>query len=128
MRSLCLSTVGCLCLMVFGVHTGGAQSAAAPTELSADLGSCSALITVTGTDSKPVYAAKISMRVQYGPFGVKKLDLEAFTGGDGRLKITHLPETLKREMTIHIRKDDMEEIVDFMPSLQCHATYNVQLH
>jgi hypothetical protein len=97
-------------------------------ELSADLGSCSALIAVTGTDSKPVYAAKITTRVHYGAFAVKKLDLEAFTGADGRLKITHLPETLKRPMTIYILKDDLEETVDFMPSLQCHATFNVQLH
>jgi hypothetical protein len=114
--------------MVFGVRTGGAQSAAAPMELSADLGSCSALIAVTGTDSKPVYAAKITTRVHYGAFAVKKLDLEAFTGADGQLKITHLPETLKRPMTIYILKDDLEETVDFMPSLQCHASFNVQLH
>jgi hypothetical protein len=113
--------------MVLGVGTGGAQSAAAPAEISADLGSCSALINVTGADSKPVYAAKITTRVQYGAFGVKKLDLEAFTGADGQLKITHLPETMKRPMAIHIRKDDMEEDVDFKPSVQCHAIFNVQL-
>ena len=41
-----------------------------------DLGPCSAAITVTGADSKPVYAAKITARVQYGVMGIQKLDLE----------------------------------------------------
>jgi hypothetical protein len=128
MRALLLSTFTCLCLLAFGIRAGSAQSAAPSAEISADLGTCSALITVTGTDAKPVYAAKITTRVQYGPFGVKKLDLEAFTGADGQVKITHLPETLKKPMAIYIRKGDDEEAVDFKPSLQCHSTFSVQLH
>jgi hypothetical protein len=114
--------------MVFGVRAGTAQSAAPQAEISADLGTCSALITVTGTAAKPVYGARITTRVQYGPFGVKKLDLEAFTGVDGQVKITHLPETLKKPMTIHITKDGKEETVDFDPVTSCHATFSVQLH
>ena len=78
-------------LAAFFAPSGSAQSgAAAPVsaEISADLGTCSALITVTGSDLKPVYAAKMATRIRYGPLGVKKLDLEAFTGADGQLKIT----------------------------------------
>jgi hypothetical protein len=114
--------------MVLGTRAEIAQSAAPQAEISADLGSCSALITVTGPAAKPVYAAKVAARVQYGPFGVKKLDLEAFTGVDGQVKLTHLPETLKRPMTIHIIKDDKEEAVDFNPAVRCHATFSIQLH
>ncbi len=98
-----------------------------PAEISADLGSCSALIIVTGADSKPVYAAKINTRIQYGMLGVKKLDLEAFTGSDGQVRITKLPEALKKPMFIHISKGDKEEMVEFKPSVRCHATFNVQL-
>jgi hypothetical protein len=127
MRRFFLSTLACLALMMFGVHTGSAQNAAPEAEISAGLGSCSALLTVTGTDNKPVYAAKITARVRYGAFGVKKLDLEAFTGPDGRVKITHLPEVLKKTMTIHIIKGDLEDEVDFDPIEKCHATFNVQL-
>ena len=128
MRRLFCSTLACLCLMVLGTRAEIAQSAAPQAEISADLGSCSALITVTGPAAKPVYAAKVAARVQYGPFGVKKLDLEAFTGVDGQVKLTHLPETLKRPMTIHIIKDDKEEAVDFNPAVRCHATFSIQLH
>ncbi|MGA2848632.1 MAG: hypothetical protein ABSE46_06530 [Terracidiphilus sp.] len=99
----------------------------APSEISADLGPCSALIIVTDSDSKPIYGAKITTRIQYGLLGVKKLDLEAFSGADGRIKITKLPETLKKPMYIHIAKNDKQEVEEFKPELLCHATFNVQL-
>jgi hypothetical protein len=99
-----------------------------PSEISADLGPCSALLIVTNSDSKPIYGAKITTRIQHGPFGVKKLDLEAYSAVDGRLKITNLPETLKKPIYIHIAKDDRQEVEEFKPDLQCHATFKVQLH
>ncbi len=100
---------------------------AIPAEISADLGSCSALIRVTGADSKPVYAAKVTTRIRYGAFGVKRLDLEAFTDADGQLTITHLPEVLKKPMYIHVTKDDKDQMVEFKPSERCKATFDVQL-
>ena len=130
MRNLWLSILVLLSLLVYCPRSGSAQSTAeavVPAEISADLGSCSALIIVTGADSKPVYAAKINTRIQYGMLGVKKLDLEAFTGSDGQVRITKLPEALKKPMFIHISKGDKEEMVEFKPSVRCHATFNVQL-
>ena len=122
---------------------GAANPQAGPAEISADLGPCSALITVTDTDAKPVYGAKITARVQYGFMSVKKLDLEAFTGTDGKVKITHLPETLKKPMVVHVSKDDKADQVEFNPSAagtkseapgssekavdRCHARFDVQL-
>ena len=117
-------------LAAFFAPSGSAQSAgAAPVsaEISADLGTCSALITVTGSDFKPVYAAKMTTRIRYGPLGVKKLDLEAFTGADGQLKITNLPEAVKKPMYIYISKDGKQEMVEFRPDLRCHATFTVEL-
>lgn len=119
-----------MCLMLACSQSNVAQSApapAAPSEISADLGPCSALIIVTDSESKPIYAAKINTRIQYGPFGVKKLDLEAYSGADGQIRITKLPETLKKPMYIHIAKDDKQDIEEFKPDVQCHATFKVQL-
>lgn len=116
--------------LVLGTSTTGvaiAQSPAAPAEISADLGPCSAVLTVTDADSKPVYAAKVTARVQYGVMGVKKLDLEAFTGPDGKVKLARLPESLKKPMIIHIGKDEKGDQVEFNPSLNCHASFDVQL-
>jgi hypothetical protein len=130
MRSPLLATFAFFCLIVLAPRPGSAQSSAqstVPAEISADLGPCSAHITVTGTDAKPVYAAKITARVLYGPFSVKKLDLEAFTGADGQVEITNLPEIRKKNMTIYIRNDYDEVAVDFTPSSNCHSSFSVQL-
>lgn len=103
-------------------------SAPIPGEISADLGACSAVITVTGSDSKPVYAAKVTARIQYGMFGIKRLDLEAYTGSDGRLTMKGMPGSLKKPVFIHIAKDGKEDSVEFEPDIRCHATFDVQLH
>jgi hypothetical protein len=127
MRSPLLATFAFFCSMALAQLPGSTQSAVPPAEISADLGPCSALITVTRTNSKPVYAAKITARVLYGPFAVKKLDLEAFTGVDGQVKITHLPEIRKKTIRIYIRNDDDEQSVDLTPSSSCHSSFDVQL-
>jgi hypothetical protein len=130
MRSIGLSVLVASCLLLcfgFSARAQNSAQAASPAEISADLGNCSAVITVTGSDSKPIYAAKITTRVQYGLLGVKKLDLEAFTGSDGKVKISKLPGALKKPMYIHISKDDKEDTVEFKPSLRCHAIFDVQL-
>jgi len=130
MRRLSLSILVLMCLVSLCSQLGSAQSAkvaVTPTEISADLGTCSALITVTGSDSKPTYGAKVTTHIQYGLFGVKKLDLEAYTGEDGQVKITNLPNLLKKPMYIYIVKDDKQEIEEFKPEVHCRATFNVQL-
>jgi hypothetical protein len=130
MRCRRLSIPLLICFSLACPRLEDAQStpaAIAPSEISADLGPCSALMIVTDSDSKPIYGAKITTRIQYGPFGVKKLDLEAYTGVDGQLRITKLPETLKKPMYIHIAKDDKQEVEEFKPEIQCHATFKVQL-
>jgi hypothetical protein len=114
-------------LSIVATDTATSQSQAVPGEISADLGPCSAAITVTGADSKPIYAVKITARVQYGVMGIKRLDLEAYTGPDGKLKITRLPESLKKPMVIHVNKDDKGDQVEFKPAQSCHATFDIQL-
>jgi hypothetical protein len=129
MQKSVLAIVLALALSMCGAAVGSAQNAtpAVPAEISADLGSCSAVIHVTAADSKPVYAAKITARIRYGALSVKRLDLEAFTGTDGQVKITHLPEVLKKPVYIHVTKDDKDQMVEFKPSERCEATFDVQL-
>ena len=130
MRNLSLPILILLSLLVYCPRSASAQSTAGAvpsTKISADLGPCSALITVTGIDSKPIYGAKMNTRIQYGLLGVKKLDLEAYTGSDGQVRITNLPDALKKPVYIHISKGEMEEVVEFNPNVRCHATFNVQL-
>ena len=130
MRNLFASALLILTLMVFGPPPGVSQNApaaVAPTEISAELGTCSALFNVTGADSKPVYNAKISARVHYGVMGLKKLDLETFTSADGQAKFVKLPEVPKKPVYFYISKDDKLETVEFMPDVHCNATFDVRL-
>ena len=126
-----LAVAGLLLLLALSsARPAPAQAAAAaipPTEISADLGACSALITVTDENSRPIYAAKVATRIHYGMMGVKRLDLEAATSPNGQVKITTLPELLKKPMFIVISNGDREKTVEFKPELRCHATFDVQL-
>jgi len=125
-----------LALLVFGLtvfataQSGSAQSntaAVPPTEISAELGTCSALINVTGTDSKPVFNAKVTVRIRYGMMGVKKLDLETYTSANGQVKIVKLPEVPKKPVFIYVSKGDSLEMVEFKPDVHCRATFDVTL-
>jgi hypothetical protein len=130
MRNSYLLALLLFSLSVLYPQPGSAQSdttAVAPTEISAELGTCSALITVTGADSKPVYNAKITTRIHYGMMGVKKLDLETYTSANGQAKIAKLPEVPKKPVFIYVSKDDKLEIVEFKPDVRCRATFDVQL-
>jgi hypothetical protein len=130
MRNLSLPALLLFSLMVFCPQAEFAQSGTAavpPTEISADLGSCSALITVTGADSKPVYNAKVTTHIRYGFMGVKKLDLETYTSAAGQVKIVKLPEVPKKPMFIYISKDEKLGSVEFDPDVRCRATFDVQL-
>jgi hypothetical protein len=130
MRNLYLPALLLFSLIVICPRAEFAQSATAavaPTEISADQGACSALITVTGADSKPVYNAKVTTRIRYGFMGTKKLDLETYTSAAGQVKIVGLPEVPKKPIFINIGKDDKMESVEFKPDVHCRATIDVQL-
>ncbi len=130
MRNLSLSALLLSSLVVFCPQAEFAQSATAtvvPTEISADQGGCSALITVTGADSKAIYNAKVTTRIHYGFMGAKKIDLETYTSADGQVKIAGLPEVPKKPIFIYISKDDKMESVEFKPDEHCRATLDVRL-
>lgn len=130
MRNTLLTALLLLSLIIFNPQLGSAQSGTAavpPTEISADLGTCSALINVTGADSKPVYNAKVTARVRYGFMGAKKLDLETYTSTSGQVKITKLPELPKKPIYFYVSKEDKLETLEFMPDVHCQATFDVQL-
>lgn len=59
--------------------------------------------------------------------GILKHSFLIYTGPDGKLKITRLPESLKKPMVIHVSKDDKGDQVEFNPALSCHATFDIQL-
>src|SRR6476646_976084 len=54
-------------------------------------GPCSIEFSVTDSDGKPVYAARIDANLAYGAFGAHKLDMGVYTNAQGKARFTGIP-------------------------------------
>jgi hypothetical protein len=84
-----------LCFILLAVPLLSWAQAQAPNEkvpiIEGGAGPCSLELTVVGADGKPVYAATVKVHIAYGFGGMRKLDLEAGTNSDGKVKFAGLP-------------------------------------
>jgi len=72
-------------------------------------GPCSLELTVIGTDAKPAYAATVKAHMAYGFGGIRRLDLEAGTNSDGKVKFIGLPARVHQPpLQFHASKDEFE--------------------
>lgn len=93
--------------------------------VDAELGPCSADFTITGADGKPVYAAKIKVRIAYGFASAHKLDLEVGTNVDGKARISGLPNRLKRGLFFEASDADRSGNAFDDPSKTCNAQFAI---
>jgi hypothetical protein len=85
-------------------------------------GPCSLELTVVDTNGKPVYAATAKVHVAYGFGGMRRLDLEAGTNSDGKVKFTGLPARVRRPpLEFQVSKDELAGLATFDPSAECEA-------
>ncbi len=90
-------------------------------------GPCSLEFTVTA-DGKPAYAATVKVHIEYGFGGFHKLDLEAGTNSDGKVKFTGLPVRVHRPpLEFHAVKDNFEAFATYDPSAECQAQHAITL-
>jgi hypothetical protein len=90
-------------------------------------GPCSLELTVI-SDTKPVSAANVKVHIVYGFAGVRKLDLEAYTNNEGKLKFTGLPSRVKRPpMEFRGTKDKLAGIAVYDPESECNAKHELIL-
>jgi len=94
--------------------------------IAAKLGPCSADFTVTDGDKKPVYDATIHVRVRYGAFNLKRMDLEVGTNSDGKARVESLPSKAKL-LAYDISKGDTHASVTQDVAIACTAKYDVTL-
>src|SRR5437899_2690153 len=84
-------------LLAIGIATQAAQQPAQPRQaddvpvIDGGVGPCALDLTVTDAEGKPVYAANVKVHITYGFAGIRKLDLEAGTNAQGRVKFQGLP-------------------------------------
>ena len=91
-------------------------------------GPCSFELTIHDVDAKLVYAAKVKVHIDYGFGGFRKLDLEAATNADGKLKFTGLPARVRRPpLEFHVSKDNLEGLATYDPASECDAKRDIRI-
>ncbi len=85
-------------------------------------------LTVIGADAKPAYAATVKAHMAYGFGGIRRLDLEAGTNSDGKVKFIGLPARVHQPpLQFHASKDQFEGVTAYDPSTECQAKHEISL-
>ena len=121
-----------LCSILVAAPLLSRAQAPAPNEkvpvIQGGAGPCSLELTVMGADGKPVYAATVKVHIAYGFGGMRKLDLEAGTNSDGKVKFVGLPARVQRPpLEFHGSKDEFVGVAAFDPSKECEARHDIAL-
>jgi hypothetical protein len=109
-----------------GVPSSSASSEAIPV-MDGGAGPCSLELTVTA-DTKPAAAANVKVHIVYGFAGVRKLDLDAYTNNEGKLKFTGLPSRVRRPpLEFRASKDKLAGTATYDPESECDAKHGIAL-
>jgi hypothetical protein len=89
-------------------------------------GPCSIEFTVTDSDGKPVYAARIDVHLAYGAFGAHKLDMGVYTNAQGKARFTGIPiKVRKPPIEFNAKKDDLVGVATMDPTTECQAKHDI---
>src|SRR6478752_6016527 len=89
-------------------------------------GPCSIEFTVTDSDGKPVYAARIDVHLAYGAFGAHKLDMGVYTNAQGKARFTGIPAKVRKPpVEFSARKDDLVGVATMDPATECQAKHDI---
>jgi hypothetical protein len=137
MRSILTGIV--LAAAFTGVHSASGQAPtqqgraapAAPSQtvpvMDGGAGPCSLDLSVTN-DGKPVTAADVKVHISYGFAGVRRLDLEAYTNHEGKVKFAGLPARVRQPpLEFRASKDRLVGIAVYDPQTECHARHEITL-
>jgi hypothetical protein len=89
-------------------------------------GPCSIEFSVTDSDGKPVYAARIDVHLAYGAFGAHKLDMGVYTNAQGKAKFIGIPiKVRKPPVEFNAKKDDLVGVATMDPATECQAKHDI---
>lgn len=78
--------------------------------------------------AKPVYAATVKVHMAYGFGGIRKLDLEAGTNSDGKVKFKGLPAKVRNPpLEFHATKDQLVGLANYNPATECQSKHDIVL-
>jgi len=105
----------------------GSPAAQTVPVMDGGAGPCSLDLTVT-KDGKPVAAASVKVHIAYGFAGVRRLDLEAYTNNEGKVKFAGLPVRVRRPpLEFRAAKDQFAGTAAYDPQSECHAKHEIVL-
>lgn len=124
-----------LLLALATVATANAQEVSKPQSkpepkvavISADLGDCSADVTVVNSKYKPVANARVSTQIHYGFAGLRRLDLEIYTNIDGKARVEGLPEAERKPLSFDVTFQGRQSAFVVDTANQCKGTYTAVL-
>lgn len=91
-------------------------------------GPCSLDLTVTTADGKPVYAVTVKVHIRYGFLGLRRLDLEAGTNSDGKVRFIGLPSRVRRPpLLFQASSDQLVGTAAYDPDQECKAKHDLVL-
>ena len=91
-------------------------------------GPCSVDFTVTTADGKPAGAATVRVHIASGFGGFHKLDLQAGTNSDGKVKFTGLPSRVRRSLLeFEASKDQRVGTATYDPATECQGKREIKL-
>ena len=89
-------------------------------------GPCSIEFSVTDSDGKPVYAARIDVHLAYGAFGAHKLDMGVYTNAQGKAKFIGIPIRVRKPpVEFNAEKDDLVGVATMDPLTECQAKHDI---
>jgi len=92
----------------------------------AQSGPCSVELTVTDSDAKPVFAARIEYHAAYGFMGTHKLDMAVYTNSQGKAKFAGIPTKVKKPLIeFHATKGDLIGLASMDPAAECQAKHDI---
>lgn len=132
MRRILRSASICALLVLSATLLFAVQQSAQPQSpqeipnTDAQSGPCSIEISITGSDGKPVYGARINYRAAYGAFGAHKLDMTVYSNADGKAKFSGIPAKVKKPpIEFNAKKDDLVGVATMDPATECQAKHDI---
>jgi hypothetical protein len=129
LRGIASLSAALILMVAFQASTAAQETAEAHKVpiIDGGIGSCSVQFEVTDPSQKPVYAAKVSVRLAYGFMKIHKLDLQAATNIDGKVRFFGLSAKATQPLEFHARKDDAEGMAVVDLSKDCKSEHTIVL-
>jgi hypothetical protein len=90
-------------------------------------GPCSVEFTVTDANGAFVSNARISVRIEYGFLGAKKLDLQVATDSHGKARFAGLPEKTDSGLFFEAAKENLRGVATDDPNTECEAKHGIYM-